>query len=144
VLIVLLVRFVQHNSGTSPANESPAAAVRENREAEILVAQDQAPRVVRLAVGVAPVTGLQHAARADIGRLIAQGTVDGPLGHATCTPTGTRATATRAFRCTVVAANFNYQFVGVVDTRTRRITFCKRDPPPVPSQNVPVSPRCLA
>jgi hypothetical protein len=143
VLIVLLVRFVQHNSGTSPANESPAAALRANREAEILVAQDQAPRVVRLAAGVAPAIGLQRATQADIARLIAQGTIDGPLGRASCTATGTRATTTRAFRCTVVAANFNYQFVGVVDMRSRRITFCKRDPPPVPSQNVPVSPRCL-
>jgi hypothetical protein len=32
----------------------------------------------------------------------------------------------------------------VVDTSARRITYCKRDPPPVPSQNVPLSPRCLA
>jgi hypothetical protein len=143
-LIVLLVRFVQHNSGTSPANESPAAAVRANREAEILVAQDQAPRVVRLGIGVAPAAALEHATRADIARLIAQGTINGPLGRSTCTPTGTLATSARAFGCTVVAANFNYQFVGVVDTLTRRITFCKRDPPPVPSQNVPVSPRCLA
>jgi hypothetical protein len=144
VLIVLLVRFVQHNSGTSPANESPAAAVRANREAEVLVAQDQAPRVARLAAGVAPATALQHATHADIAHLIAQGVINGPVGHSTCTPTGARATTPRGFRCTVVAANFNYQFVGVVDTRTRRITLCKRDPPPVPSQNVPVSPRCLA
>jgi hypothetical protein len=144
VLIVLLVRFVQHNSGTAPSNESPAAAVRLNREAEILVAQDQAPRIGRLGAGVAAASALQLATQADIARLIAQGAINGPLGHSTCTPTGTRATTARAFRCTVVAANFNYQFVGVVDTRTRRITFCKRDPPPVPSANIPVSPRCLA
>ena len=143
VLIVLLVRFVEHNSGTSPANLNPAAAVRANREAEILVSQDQAPRVARLGPRAAPARALEHATQADIAREITQGTISGPLGRSTCTPTGTRAAAPLAFRCTVVAADFNYQFVGVVDTRTRQITFCKRDPPPVPSQNVPVSRRCL-
>jgi hypothetical protein len=144
VLIVLLVRFVENNSGTSPANLNPAAAVRLNREAEILVAQDQAPRVALLRPGAEPARALERAIGADIGREITQGEISGPLGRSTCTPAGTRATVPRAFRCTVVAADFNYQFVGVVDTRTREITFCKRDPPPVPSQNVPVSRRCLA
>ena len=142
-LIILLVRFVENNNGTSPANLNPAAAVRANREAEILVAQDQAPRVARWRTGVAPARALEHATRADIGREITQGEISGPLGRSACTPTGTRATVPQAFHCTVVAADFNYQFVGVVDTRTRQITFCKRDPPPVPSQNVPVSRRCL-
>jgi hypothetical protein len=143
VLIILLVRFVENNSGTSPANLNPAAAVRLNQEAEILVAQDQVPHVARLAPGETPVRAIERATQSDIGREINQGTISGPLGRSTCTATGTRATVARAFRCTVVAADFNYPFLGVVDTRTREITFCKRDPPPVPSQNVPVSRRCL-
>ena len=37
-----------------------------------------------------------------------------------------------------------YPFLGVVDPAARRITYCKRDPPPAPSDNVPVSSRCRA
>jgi hypothetical protein len=143
-LVAGLVRFVDNNNTDTPANETAAGAVRLNREAEILVSQDQAPRVVRLSTGIAPTMAIAHAVRADLARLIAQGGISGPLGRSRCTPTGPRTTNRRPFSCIVVAAQFNYQFVGVVDTRARRITYCKRDPPPVPSQNVPVSPRCLA
>jgi hypothetical protein len=37
-----------------------------------------------------------------------------------------------------------YDFLGVVDPKARRLTYCKRDPPPAASDNVRVSRRCLA
>ena len=43
----------------------------------------------------------------------------------------------------VVAGGVTYPFLGVADPRARRVTYCKRDQPPVPSDNIPVSRRCL-
>jgi hypothetical protein len=42
----------------------------------------------------------------------------------------------------VVVANVSYPFVGVVEPAARRLTYCKRDLPPVPTMNIPVSARC--
>jgi hypothetical protein len=42
------------------------------------------------------------------------------------------------------AADVNYDFLGVVDVPAHRLTYCKRDEPPVPSMNIPVSRRCVA
>ena len=143
-LLAALVLFVENHSSDSTATESPAAALEANREAEILVSQDQAPHVVRLVSGAAPVTALEHAIRAAMARQISYGAISGPLTRSTCTPSRKRATVRRAFRCKAVAADVSYPFLGVVNMRARQITYCKRDPPPVPSQNVPISPRCLA
>jgi hypothetical protein len=43
----------------------------------------------------------------------------------------------------VESAAVSYPFLGVVDLRAKQITYCKRDPPPVPSENIPVSSRCV-
>jgi hypothetical protein len=143
ILGVALVLFVEDNGPDTPASSDPAAVVRANREAEILVSQDQAPHVVRLSGRGTPAKELEHAVRSDIADLISTGQISGPLGRVACTPTAARASARRGFRCSVVADQVSYPFLGVVDTRTRRIIYCKRDPPPVPSENVPVSSRCL-
>lgn len=142
VLGAALVLFVEHHGSDSPTTTDPAAVLRANREAEILVAQDQAPHVVRLSSGIAPAAALERALHAAMAQLIASGQINGPLGRSTCTPTRAAAGDRRSFACRVLAARVSYPFVGVVDTRTRRITFCKRDPPPIPSQNIPVSRRC--
>jgi hypothetical protein len=142
-LIIALVIFVDHHNSDSLAPENPAAAVRANREDEIVVAQDQAPHVVRAPAGVAPRAAIERVVRADTAQGIAKGQLAGPLQRARCTPAGASTAARRAFRCTVTASNVNYLFDGVVDVQTRRLTYCKRDPPPVASQNIPVSPRCL-
>ena len=36
----------------------------------------------------------------------------------------------------------NYPFDVVVTPANRRLTYCKRDYPPVPSMNIPVTARC--
>jgi hypothetical protein len=143
-LVVALVLFVDDHNSDSLATVSPAAAVRANREDEIVVAQDQAPHVVSVRSGTAPLAAIKRAVRTEMASGIAKGELGGPLQRTTCTPAGSSTAARRAFRCTATASNVNYQFVGVVDVDARRLTYCKRDAPPVPSQNVPVSPRCLA
>jgi hypothetical protein len=81
--------------------------------------------------------------RAFIGQKISRGSLSGPLQHVSCTATGAPHEL-RAFRCTVLAGSVGYDFLGVVDPKARRITYCKRDPPPAASDNVRVSRRCLA
>lgn len=143
ILLVALVLFVEHNNSNSEATQSPAAIARANREAEIVVAQDQAPRVGAVRPGSSPRNALVRAVRADMTAMINNGTIDGPLGRATCTRTGGSA-GRPAFRCAAVAAGVTYPFLGVVDVPGRRVTYCKRDLPPVPSLNIPVSSRCQA
>jgi hypothetical protein len=142
VLMVALVVYVNGHNTDSPPSSNPAAAVQANREAEILVAQDQAPHVVTLPAGLRPGVALLRVLRADMSRRISQGQIDGPVQKAVCRPAG--AGPTRAFSCTVEAAHVTYPFLGVVDSEARRITYCKRDPPPAPSDDVPVSRRCRA
>lgn len=143
VLLVALILFVEHNNGNGEARQNPQAVVRANREAETLVAQDQAPHVVRITAHAAPRRAILGAVRADMTKLIAGGTILGTLQRAACRRTG--GTHDRqAFACTAVVAGVNYPFLGVVDLPRRTVTYCKRDEPPVPADNVPVSPRCLA
>jgi hypothetical protein len=142
-LIIALVIFVDHHNSDSLAPENPAAAVRANHEDEIVVAQDQAPHVVRAPSGTAPLAAIERVVRADTAQGIAKGQLAGPIQRTRCTPAGSSTATRRAFRCTVTASSVNYLFDGVVDVQARRLTYCKRDPPPVASQNIPVSPRCL-
>jgi hypothetical protein len=144
VLVTALIVFVDNNSSNGPANIKPAAAAEENREAEILVTQDQAPHVVRLSSGTAPASALAQAVRQEMASRIARTEINGPLKRSSCHPSGSRTGPRVAFMCRVVAGGVSYPFFGVVDVRARRLTYCKRDPPPIPSENIPISPRCLA
>jgi hypothetical protein len=141
LLAVGLIVFVSHHNGNGLASESPKASERANREAEIVVSQDQAPHVVTLAAGVsrAAVTdAIRHAMTVRIGR----GEAGAPLQRVGCTVTGSRASAT-GYRCRAIAAGVAYPYQAVVDRVTHRLTFCKHDAPPVPSMNIPVSRRCV-
>lgn len=142
--IFALVRFVQSNTADQLTTESPAGVRQQNEEAEALVAEDQAPHTVRLPAHTTPRAAVNRAIRADMTTLIDQGSLDGPLQRSSCAPTGTADNAGQRFSCTVSAAGVSYPFVGVVDAPARTIVYCKRDPPPGPSQNVPLAPRCTA
>jgi len=143
IVLVLVVRFVNAHNNDATASESSSAAARANQESTVIVEQDQAPHVAKLKPGVSPTTGLARAVRGDINYNVNQGFINGPIEHAGCAALEPHGHVLR-FRCTVVAANIQYPFLGVVDVSTKRITYCKRDPPPVPSQNIPVSRRCTA
>jgi hypothetical protein len=143
-VIVALVRFVQSNTANQITTEDAAGAAQANREAEILVAEDQAPHTVRLTEHTAAAVAINRAIRADMTTMIDEGSLDGPLQRSSCAPTEAPGKAGETFGCTVSAAGVSYPFVGVVHARARTIVFCKRDPPPDPSQNVPLSRRCTA
>jgi hypothetical protein len=143
VLLIALVIFVEHNNTNSNPSLNEAAEVRANREAEILVAQDQAPHTVRLQRGAHAAASLEGALHARMASQIRAGVIDGPLKAAECVQRGAASGGRHAFSCTIEAGQVTYPFLGVVDTSTRRIAYCKRDPPPTPSDNVPVSSRCV-
>jgi hypothetical protein len=143
VVLALVVRFVQSHNTDATASESPSAAARANSESTVIVKQDQAPHVAKLKPGVIPAAAIGRAVRGDIAHSVNQGFINGPIERSRCGALAPHAHTLR-FQCTVVAANISYPFLGVVDVSTNRITYCKRDEPPVPSENVPVSRRCTA
>ncbi len=142
VLLVAMVIYVEHNNTNTNPSLNEASEVRANREAEILVKQDQAPRSVPLQVHLRPAAALEGAIHRRMAAQIASGVLGGSLKAARCRATGAPRDGRRAFSCTIVAGQVSYPFLGVVDTTRRQITYCKRDPPPAPSDNVPVSIRC--
>ncbi|HEY6462799.1 MAG TPA: hypothetical protein VIY73_21665 [Polyangiaceae bacterium] len=143
ILLVALIIFVNHNNTDSNRTLTPSEQAKVNKEAERVVAADQAPRVVTLRPGESPPAGFVRTVHAAMSGLVNKGVVDGPLQRVRCTRHGGRA-GDLGFSCVATANNVNYDFVGVVDTTAHQLTYCKRDEPPVPSQNVPVSPRCTA
>ncbi len=138
IALVLLVIVVAHSNPNGLAPQNPAAVVRANREAETLVEQDQAPRVTTAAARTSARSAIERAVRADMGARVSLGQITGPLQRVTCA----RAARRSAYSCTATAADVNYDYLGVVDARAHRVTYCRRDPPPVPSENIPVSARC--
>jgi hypothetical protein len=142
-LLVAMVFYINANNTNSNPSLNEASEVRANREAEILVAQDQAPHTLRLAAGEKPAAAVGHAIRRRIASQIAAGAIDGPLQRTTCHASGSHPGGRTAFSCEVVAGSVTYPFLGVVDQTARSVTYCKRDPPPAPTDNVPVSRRCV-
>ena len=143
VLLVALVVFVNGHNTNSPALTNATTAVQANREAEVLIAQDQAPHTARLSAVAAPASGLLRVLRAYVSGQIARGAISGPLQRGTCQPTSPPGQTRRAYSCTVLTGSVEYHFVAAVDHGSHRVIYCKRDPPPAPSDVVPVSPRCL-
>jgi hypothetical protein len=144
-ILVAIVRFVStHGSAGAAAPNNPRAEAQANRESEILVREDQAPHFARLPSHIAPATALRAVVRANVASLIAHGIVGGPIGNSACVSLGRARRGVLPFRCAVIAGSVGYPFLGVVDVRARRITYCKRDEPPLPSENIPVSRRCTA
>jgi hypothetical protein len=140
ILLVALIIFVDHHNTDSPPSQNLAAQTQANREAEIVVERDQAPHVIKLAPGLSPGAGLTRTVRATIAGLVNKGIIEGPLQRVRCTPSDHGARV--ALSCVATANGVNYDFVGVADVRAHRLTYCKRDEPPIPTMNIPVSARC--
>lgn len=142
-LMVAMIVFVSQNNTNFNPSTNLAQSDRANRDSEILIAQDQAPRRARLPRGVAPAAGLAEAIHAQLAAQVRQGGISGPLTAAHCHAAGRVTGPRRAFACTGQSGGVVYPFAGVVEPNRRRITFCKRDPPPVASETVLLSPLCL-
>jgi hypothetical protein len=144
IVAVIIAIHVVNNSDSSSSEQ--VAAVEADQETQIVVEEDQAPHSARLTRGASTRIALQHAIGADMrGRIRTEG-IPGPLQGVRCAPVRTHHSGRQAFRCTARADAITYPFLGVVDGRTRALTWCKVDPPPEAGgpQEVPVSPRCRA
>jgi hypothetical protein len=139
------VAFVlAYRSGTSPPSSSDRATIEANRESQLVVREDQLPHTAPVPRGATPRLALTRIVAADLRGRIQRHSLQGPIERARCTPSRPLRVGRQPFHCTVTAAGVQYPFVGVVDLHARRADWCKRDPPVVPSLDVPVSRRCRA
>ncbi len=141
VLVVALVAFVTHNGGAGEVAPSRAALAREAQQDTILIGQDQAPHTAHVSSAADVRAALVAGVRTEMRRRIGSGNVPGPLQWVRCGRSGGQG-AESAYHCIAKAGEINYPFVAVASPRAHRVTFCKKDFPPVPSENIPVSRRC--
>lgn len=142
-VVVALIAFVHHQTVDVPqiANvTSKSAIVEQNREATILVRQQQRPHVVRLKAGESGVAGLRAAVVGYMDLQIRHGAMAGPLKRASCRPVAGGTSSRLVVHCDVTAGEVTYPFDGVASAGVA--TYCQRIAPPVPSMNIPVSKRC--
>jgi hypothetical protein len=142
VALTALVVFVAGHNTNSPTYTNLTTSPQANRDAETITAEDQAPHTARLSPQATAAAGLRNAVRGFIAGEIARGAISGPLQLAQCRSTGSPKSSRQAFSCSVMAASVIYRFLGTVQPRLHQITYCKHDPPPAPSDVVPVSRRC--
>ncbi len=147
VAAIATVVIAIHRAGPE-ANTSEAGAEAEvNRISDLAITEDQAPHSANLPAGATPVPALTLAISTDVRQRIAGGKLTGPLQHISCHASGRTTSAGHApYTCTVRSAGITYPFLAVLDTRQRRLTWCKVDPPPVANvgPEVPLSPSCRA
>jgi hypothetical protein len=117
------------------------AAAQETEQARVVVGQDQAPHTATLSAGADARTRVTAAVRANIRHRLKQGTIEGQLDSVGCRQSG-RQGAKLGFHCTAVVSHARYPYLAVVDPAARKLVYCKRDLPPIPSENIPVSARC--
>lgn len=142
-LTVAAVVVVRGSGGNGGAAQRSAQA-RADRLGRIVLASDQAPRGASLSGRQAPRLALERVIVADMRQRIRRSELSGPLQGVRCQRAARSPDGRRAFRCTVRAGGVPYPFLGVVDLRGRRVTWCKHDPGPTAASEIPVSPRCRA
>lgn len=140
-LIAALVVFVENNNSSSEATGSAKSLAREDREAHVIVGADQMPHTIQLASGQSVQAGFVAAVHADIRHRLKTGNIQGRVQKVGCHRSGARRGRV-AYSCIAQVQNVKYPFVGVYTAKSKRITYCKRDLPPIPSENIPVSARC--
>jgi hypothetical protein len=143
LLVGALIVWVDNRSpGAAQPVVNRSALAEENREAAIVIGQDQKPHVARLGSHISPRTGLTVAVKAFMTHQLSLGVISGNLQSVSCAGAAGGTAARGTYRCNAVASNVTYPFDAVVYPATRQIVYCKRDLPPVPSMNIPVSARC--
>jgi hypothetical protein len=129
-----------------PSQAEAAAQAQADREGRIAIAQDEAPHTATLSPGTSLPDALRRAIGEDVHSRIAHGELTGPLQSVSCSASGTARGGRAPFDCSARSAGLSYAFLAVADERTRRLTWCKVDPPPEAGAplEVPVSASCRA
>lgn len=149
ITVVIVVNDSAGGSST-PSRSEAAAQAAANREGEIAIKQDEAPHEAPLspaaATGAAAGGALERAIAADVRHRVQHGELTGPLQSVRCKSSAAARSDRTPFSCEVRSAGIDYEFVGVADARTARLTWCKVDPPTTTGESleVPVSARCRA
>jgi hypothetical protein len=143
IVVVAVVVFVHHQTDDVPqiASVNGQAALAQQEEDTILVKQQQAPNVFRFKPGVTATAGAKQAVDRYMSYEVSHGAMDGPIKSSTCKRVG-GTSARQVLQCRVTASVVTYPFDVVVAPGARRVTYCQRVAPPVPTMNVPVSHRC--
>lgn len=129
----------------TPGSENPAAAAQADHLGRIVSQQDQAVHRATLSPSLAPKVALQRAILVDVRMRIAGHDIAGPAGRVSCDPLAHIHAGRLPFRCRALAGGFSYPFAGVVDARTRQLTWCKNDNTSVdPALRVPLSSACTS
>jgi hypothetical protein len=148
IAVVALVLFVHHQTDDTPSEaqvNSSSAIEEQNREADVLMAQLQAPHHAKLPAGTTPAAALKRAVATWLDHQIKLGTYGGPLTKQTCATTRGSTPARAAFKCMMVTANVTYPFYGVVVPSTKQITYCQQVAPPrYKEKALRLSKSCLA
>jgi hypothetical protein len=134
ILVVALIAFVEHQTNDVPDEapvNTPSAIEAQNKEADTLMRQEEAPKIARLKPGVKPADALKAAIVTWLEHQIKIGAYGGPLTHEACTATAGSTAARVAFKCEMVTASVSYPFYGVVIPATGSITYCQKVTPPV-------------
>lgn len=143
VALIALVRFVETHNSVGLAVQSPQALARQQRQDDILTAQDQAPHVVVLASAKQRWKLATAVVAADMNAKLQRGLIDGTLQGVRCRAAG-RHGDRLGLSCVAVAADVNYDYALVAQPRVHRLVWCRRDAPPIPNQPIPLNPRCLS
>jgi hypothetical protein len=145
IVVLALVLFVNYETNSVPqiASVTANAAKEQNRIDTVLVQQQQAPHVAKVAAGQSGVAALRRSITTWMTNQISRGNMNGPIKHLSCRTAAGSTSGRLVYSCELTAsAALTYPFDGVIQRSTGAITWCQRVTPPVPSMNVPVSPRC--
>jgi hypothetical protein len=138
--VVLIVVFVQDHQGQN-GSESPVSPKQrsvEVRQADATIKQSQAPHTARIVAGVTAAKGLAHAITDWVDHQTKTGAMNGPVKNASCTPVSGSGSDRVALKCTIKAADVAYNFRGVVQPKSGKVTYCQKiDYGPIYNQKVP-------
>jgi hypothetical protein len=128
IVVAIIVVWVQGHQGQngSEATVSQKAQLIEEKQAETTIKQQQQPHTAMLAAGVGASKGLERTITAWVNHQTKTGAMNGPVKDAICTTVSGASSDRVALKCTIKAAQVSYDFRGVVEPRSHKVTYCQK------------------
>jgi hypothetical protein len=125
--VVVIVVFVQNHRQYGGEAPVPQKQVRiEEKQAYETIKQTQAPHTTKLAPGATATKGAQQAITKWIDHQTKIGAMGGPVKDASCTPVSGTGSDRIALKCTIKASDVSYDFRGVVQPKSGKVTYCQK------------------